>query len=99
MRSVKIGDAKNNLSRHLAYVRRGGRVRIFDRDTPVADLVPVEQVDPSDADAQLLAELERAGLVRRGESAALPRDLLRPGPRDQKARLRHALLEERRRSR
>jgi antitoxin (DNA-binding transcriptional repressor) of toxin-antitoxin stability system len=99
MRSVKIADAKNNLSRHLAYVRRGGRIRIFDRDTAVADLVPVEPVPASDADGRLLADLERAGLVRRGKPGPLPRDLLHAGPADSKERLLRALLEERKRSR
>jgi antitoxin (DNA-binding transcriptional repressor) of toxin-antitoxin stability system len=99
MRSVKIGEAKNNFSRHLAYVKRGGRVRIFDRDKPVADLVPVDTSEASTADDELLADLERSGLVRRGKSGPLPREILTPGPRDPSARLLQALLEERRRSR
>jgi antitoxin (DNA-binding transcriptional repressor) of toxin-antitoxin stability system len=99
MRSVKIADAKNNLSRHLAYVKRGGRVRIFDRETPVADLVPVDVSTVSTADDQLLADLERKGLVRRGGTGPLPRELTRPGPSDRAAHLRRALLEERKRSR
>jgi prevent-host-death family protein len=65
MKRVTITDAKNNLSRHLQYVRRGGRVRILDRDTPVADLVPIapETIDEVD-DEQLVASLVRRGLVR-----------------------------------
>ena len=85
MKVVKTADAKNNLSRYLAYVRRGGRVRILDRDEPVADLVPVRADgaggDGDGDDEALLASLERRGIVRRGESGAIPRDLLRPGPR------------------
>jgi antitoxin (DNA-binding transcriptional repressor) of toxin-antitoxin stability system len=98
MRSVKIAEAKNNFSRHLAYVKRGGRVRIFDRDKPVADLVPVEASSTS-SDEELLADLERSGLARRGDPGPLPREILTPGPRDRGARLRNALLAERRRSR
>jgi antitoxin (DNA-binding transcriptional repressor) of toxin-antitoxin stability system len=99
VRIVKIAEAKNNLSRHLAYVKRGGRVRILDRDTPVADLVPVEASSAATADAELLADLERSGLGRRGKPGPLPRGILTPGPRDKGARLRNALLEERQRSR
>src|SRR3990172_8315635 len=96
MRIVKISDAKNNLSRHLEYVRRGGRIRILDRDTPVADLVPVEEnLSPGEDDA-LLASLERRGIVRRGKPGPVPRELLRPGPADPKGRVLAALLDERR---
>jgi prevent-host-death family protein len=37
---IKIADLKNNLSRHLARVRRGGEITVLDRDTPVARIVP-----------------------------------------------------------
>ena len=40
MHPVKIADLKNNLSRHLARVRRGGEITVLDRDTPVARIVP-----------------------------------------------------------
>ena len=66
MKTVNISDAKNNLSRHLEYVRRGGRVRILDRNTPVAELVPIEPgAEPAD-DEELLADpelLRQVGLV------------------------------------
>ena len=94
MKVVKISDAKNNLSRHLAYVRRGGRVRIMDRATPVADLVPVEPATGSDDDAAILRDLERRGLVRRGRAGALAPELLRAGP-GRRAEVLAALLEER----
>lgn len=94
MRSVKIGEAKNQLSRHLAYVRRGGRVRIYDRDVPVADLVPVP-ADEANA-GEWLIDLERRGVVRRGDGKALPRELLEPGPPDASEAVLAALLLERR---
>jgi prevent-host-death family protein len=40
MTPVKIADLKNNLSRHLARVRRGGELTVLDRNTPVARIVP-----------------------------------------------------------
>ncbi len=99
MKMVKVAQAKNNLSRYLAYVRRGGRIRILDRDTPVADLIPVETAESVDDDDRLLAALERKGVLRRGESGALPKELLEPGPSDPSGSVLTALLDERRRSR
>ena len=100
MKMVKIAEAKNQLSRHIAYVRAGGRVRIFDRDTPVADLVPIAAEEPSSADdEELLASLERRGLVRRG-TGRLPREVFSAGAaKERGARVLDALLDERRGSR
>lgn len=95
MKVVKISDAKVNLSRHLQFVRGGGRIRIVDRDTAVADLVPIEARARGEDEA-LLASIERRGVGHRGKGGAAPRELLRPGPKDPKASLAKALLEERR---
>ncbi len=100
MRNVKIADAKNNLSRHLAFVRKGGRVRIFDRDTPIAEIIPIEAALPGAGDdGAILASLERRGVIRRGKTGRLPIAILKPGPADPKQRLSAALLDERRTSR
>ena len=99
MKVVKIADAKNNLSRHLDYVRRGGRIRILDRNTPVADLVPVAGASAQDDDDLLLDALERDGVLRRGTRGPLPGALLRRGPGGPRAGVVAALLEERERSR
>lgn len=101
MKFVKTAEAKNNLSRYLAYVRRGGRVRILDRDVPVADLIPIEASASTDApldDEALLASLERRGLVRRGKKGKPASQLLRPGPRV-KADAVQLLIDDRRRER
>src|SRR3989442_1609533 len=47
MKKATVAHVKNNLSRYLAYVSRGGRVTIFNRDTPVAELVPVRAASSS----------------------------------------------------
>ncbi len=94
MKQVKIAEAKAQLSKHIAYGRRGGAVRIFDRDVPVADLVPVQVGPEGGDDDALLAEMERRGVVRRGKRGPLPKELLEPGPRG--ARVVASLLEERR---
>jgi antitoxin (DNA-binding transcriptional repressor) of toxin-antitoxin stability system len=46
VKQVKIADLKNNLSRHLQYVRTGGQVLVFDRDLPVARVVPIDARRP-----------------------------------------------------
>jgi antitoxin (DNA-binding transcriptional repressor) of toxin-antitoxin stability system len=98
VKQVNISDAKNNLSRYLELVKQGGRIRILDRDVPVADLVPIVP-DSSDDDGRLIADLVRRGLVRPGEPGPLPPELLRAGPKGRRrragARVLEALLEER----
>ena len=95
MRVIKVGDAKNNLSRHLAYVKRGGRVRILQRDTPIADLIPVEPTSVGGSDAAELVRLERLGVLRRGKNVALHAGLLRPGPKASHRLVSETLIKER----
>src|SRR5687768_14552984 len=40
MSDVRIADLKARLSEHLRSVRNGSTVTVFDRDTPVARIVP-----------------------------------------------------------
>lgn len=66
-----MSDAKDDLSRYVDYVRRGGTVRILVRGVPVADLVPIEAVSASSRSAeQALADLERRSILRRGSGEA-----------------------------
>lgn len=44
--TVRIAELKSRLSEYLRRVRRGQRITILDRDTPVARLEPVTQ-DPA----------------------------------------------------
>lgn len=99
MKIVNIAEAKNDFSNYVNYVRRGGRVRIMNRGTPVADLVPIEVTkDKSEDDAQL-ADMERRGIIRRGKGGPIPKELLEPGPPDPDGLVLKALLEERRNGR
>ena len=41
MRHVRIAELKARLSEYLRAVRRGETIAVFDRDTPVAHIVPV----------------------------------------------------------
>ncbi len=76
MNVVNIADLKNNLSRHLARVRKGGEITVMDRNTPVARIIPFAPARPAreqagnrepDATAQRIADLARQGVVSPGE--------------------------------
>jgi antitoxin (DNA-binding transcriptional repressor) of toxin-antitoxin stability system len=74
VKQVKIADLKNNLSRHLQYVRTGGEMVIFDRDLPVARIVPIgaRTADPRRRQDDYwtedrVAHLERQGTLVPGE--------------------------------
>lgn len=81
MKLANLARAKDDLSRYVAYVRRGGRVRILVSGIPAADLVPITLAVNGDSGAgETLAGLEREGILRRG-AGGIPRELLRPGPK------------------
>jgi antitoxin (DNA-binding transcriptional repressor) of toxin-antitoxin stability system len=54
MRTAKISELKAKLSAHIAYVKNGEEVLIFDRNTPVARLVAVGPVEEQDAQMRRL---------------------------------------------
>ena len=75
MSAVRTADLKNNLSRHLARVRRGHTITVLDRDTPVARLIPFVHGEPG-ADAgtesgDRLREMAKQGVLTLGEPRAL----------------------------
>jgi prevent-host-death family protein len=43
MRQVRIADLKARLSEYLRAVRRGETIAVLDRETPVAQLVPIRE--------------------------------------------------------
>ena len=90
MKKARIAELKNKLSRYLEHVRGGGTVLVFDRDQPVAQIVPLPH-GPGDGGggAERLAQLERRGLIRRG-SGGLPDWLGRRRP----PRLRGSVLRD-----
>lgn len=79
MQIIKIADLKNNLSRHLARVRRGGEITVLNRDTPVARIVPfVHGARTAGAPgkaasegAERIADLARQGIVSPGDPQGL----------------------------
>ncbi len=92
MKIAKLSDVKNELSRYVEHVRKGGRVRILVSGVPAADLVPVDEASPDWTPD--LASLERSGTIRRGK-AGLARELLEAGPKVDARRLKQLLSEER----
>lgn len=56
MKTVNIGELKNQLSAYLQYVRRGEEVVIRDRNRPVARILPFQDAAAvADEEQQLVA--------------------------------------------
>jgi prevent-host-death family protein len=77
MKNVRIADLKNNLSRHLERVRRGGQITVLDRDTPIARILPfvrgqgeVTGTERAESASQALEDLVRRGVVSAGSPRA-----------------------------
>ncbi|MBA5865140.1 MAG: type II toxin-antitoxin system prevent-host-death family antitoxin [Nitrospira sp. CR1.3] len=47
MNGVRVADLKSRLSEHLRKVRSGRSVTVLDRNTPIARIVPYEDVASS----------------------------------------------------
>ena len=59
MRTAKISELKANLSAHIRYVKRGHDVLILDRNTPVARLTSVGNLENYDDRIKRLIEVAR----------------------------------------
>lgn len=55
MRTVNIGDLKNQLSAYLQYVKSGEEIIVRDRNTPVARILPFDLTQASEEEALLVA--------------------------------------------
>ncbi|MGH7813834.1 MAG: type II toxin-antitoxin system Phd/YefM family antitoxin [Candidatus Binataceae bacterium] len=70
MKRAKIAELRNGLSRYLDYVRAGGNVIVCDRDTPIAEIVPLSHAPRGKRTAESgetrLERLERKGIIHRG---------------------------------
>jgi prevent-host-death family protein len=75
--AVRIANLKNNLSRYLARVRRGAEIIVYDRDTPVARIVPYRPAEHApgprgrDEVAQRVALLVEQGVLAPGNPQAV----------------------------
>ncbi|MGH7898245.1 MAG: hypothetical protein ACREQQ_09850, partial [Candidatus Binatia bacterium] len=73
-------------------MRKGVVVSVLDRKTPIARIVPIASVHGGGRDAELLAEMERKGLVRRG-TGRIGREILDRDPPGRPSGVLRALLE------
>lgn len=72
MEKVTVSRLKNELSGYLRKVRAGASVLVYDRDTPVARLVPLApQAGEGGEEEERLARLEAEGVVRRGRAGPI----------------------------
>lgn len=55
MKTVNIGELKNQLSAYLQYVRKGEEVVVRDRSVPVARILPFNAASGADEEALLVA--------------------------------------------
>ena len=55
MRTVNIGELKNQLSGYLQYVKNGEEIVVRDRSVPVARILPFRQDAEWECEAQLVA--------------------------------------------
>ena len=62
MKTAGVAMLKSRLSEFLAAVKAGEEVSVTERGRPIARIVPISPADPEDP---RLAELERAGLLKR----------------------------------
>ncbi len=65
MKTASISQAKNQRRALIDQVRQGESIVITDHDRPVAKLVPA-QAEKGEEAAGALAQLERKGIIRRG---------------------------------
>lgn len=97
MKRTNISSLKKQLSQYLDYVRGGGVVRVFDRDTPVAEIVPLGSRKGSVKDAieAMIERKIREGSIRPPRKKfILPKKLIKT-----RASVVEALLEDRREGR
>jgi prevent-host-death family protein len=55
MRTVNISDLKAQLSAHIQFVKDGEEVLVYDRNKPVARIVPIRLEDHSEQEQRLIA--------------------------------------------
>lgn len=65
MKTANIAELKNNLSTYLSDVKRGEEVLISDRNTPIAKIVPLQNINEFSAEEQAMAA---AGILRLPEN-------------------------------
>ncbi len=92
MKTAAVSEVKARLSEYLSHVKAGAEVVITDRGKPVARIVPV---GPTQLGREVLARMEKSGLVKIG-TGQLPVGFWKlRRARDPEGAVRKALMEER----
>ena len=65
MKTANIAELKNHLSTYLSDVKRGEEILISDRNTPIAKIVPLQNINEFSAEEQAMAA---AGILRLPEN-------------------------------
>jgi len=94
MKNARISELRDGLSEYLARVRKGETVIVYDRDTPIARIEPIEAYDPNVP--EWVRDAERRGILSPPKSPGPPIVLGPPVKIDPKFSILEALLEERR---
>ncbi len=71
MRKANIAELKNQLSEFLVIVKKGETIRVYERNTPVAEIIPIKNLYPEEEAAWLL-DLEKKGVLKQGERKITP---------------------------
>jgi antitoxin (DNA-binding transcriptional repressor) of toxin-antitoxin stability system len=95
-KTAKIGELRDGLSRYIKHVRSGGTVIVYERDTPVAEIIPIRQPKSRAAkDEERIARLEAKGCILRGTGSSRWAQNLKPRKIHGLGSVLEALLEER----
>jgi prevent-host-death family protein len=100
MKTANVTTLRTHLSRILDAVRKGEEVEIFDRDVPIARLVPITPATPAMKGKipPWLEKQRRAGVVTIGTLGPVPEILkgFPPGTKFEGSAGSDAVIEERR---
>jgi antitoxin (DNA-binding transcriptional repressor) of toxin-antitoxin stability system len=80
MKAVNVAELKNRLSHYLRLVRGGEALLVRDRERVIARIEPAGDTGAAGSEAERLAALERAGVLRRARRR-VDRELLARRPR------------------
>ncbi len=70
MKKAKIAELRNGLSRYLDHVRAGGTVLVYDRDKPIAEIVPIKKAAKPAPNRNATKSASRASKPRELSGAA-----------------------------
>jgi prevent-host-death family protein len=67
MRKVGSRELKNRMGRYMREVKRGGSLAVTERGEHIATISPKAKAEKEETFDELLDQLEKQGLIRRGQ--------------------------------